>query len=198
MRLEQDSDRVSSSRSCVVRPNARRVRQHEYPHFMGTVAQGRRDSCGNVDSGGGSEMERAEIAVPRREQRGCERQHERKTKLWKSRGGGFKTAGSAIRRRTERSDVVQACRQTAKTHGYSGEGEREYDIRYRCQSTGNALCVAPALPGIRRQSEELRCDESQSRSGREERRANFEWRRSACRQYLGCDGRPQGSRCGMG
>ena len=142
---------------------------------MGTAAQSRSYGVRDARAGGRPEMERSEVAMPRREQHDRESHDAGTSQLWFSCRRRIETS-STPDRFVEGSDAVQAGRKIAEAHGHACEGQRKDHVRHRCESAGDVVRVAPALPGLRRKGCELRCNESESRSRCEAGRSDIEWR----------------------
>ena len=122
---------------------------------------------------------------------------QRQADLWRSGRSRGETA-RAHQRSAEDCRAVQADRDLAQAPRYACEGQRLHRIRTRRAPSGDAVRLARALPGVRRQGRQFRRHESHGRAGREESRADFERRGRDRRQYLERDGRPQGARHQVG
>ena len=179
--------------------HAGRVRKHEHPHFLAAAAAGRRVRARNADRGRGAE-DGASIRPSAA----------RKTAPWSIRAtsarlsyGSLAEAAAKIapptERRAEGPRAIPHDRQVAASASIPpirSTGSAKFGIDVRLPDMLYAR--AGALPGIRRQGRQLRCDQSEGHARREARGADLQGRGGDRRQHLVGHGGPQGASGSVG
>ena len=176
LRLETGPDRICACRSGLW-PAAGHLRQHEHPHLLGSAAQSGRVGSRHAAGCRRSEMGRRKIAASHRKRAGNQYRNQRAFELRQS-GGRRRQAAGARQSGGERSEGFSSDRNIAQAAGHAAQSKRHGRIWHRCAASGHGLRGAAALPGVRRQSGQLRRYESQGRSRRASRWCRFRaaWR----------------------
>ena len=182
MRLEKDPHGISR-REPRVRAHAGRVRQREHAHFLRFAAPRGCGGARNAGAGGGAAMGRCPVGVPRRKQHGGQQSHQCANDV-RQPGRGRVQADGAGQPGAERSRAVPPDRQAGEAPGHAGQGGWQRAVRHRCAPARDGVRRGGALPGVRRQGQELRCRQGEGRARREAGGADLQRRGRGGRQHL--------------
>ena len=155
-------------------------RQPRHPRIAGVSAQGRSQRARNAGGRRGAELGCAR----RRMQGGEKRDHALVGQEHDIRQDGRcrVEAGGAQGAETQGPEGLEADRHLARAFRHRRQDHRQTDLRRRRAAPEHGACLHRAMPGIRRQTQELRRSESQRHARRESRRG---------RRRLGCGGSGQ-------
>ncbi len=172
-----------------LRPAAGNVRQHEHSHLLGPAAQSRRLRARHAAGCRGAEVGRREIAAPHREGYVINTANNERAELRQPRRRRGQAPG-ARESRAQGSERFSSDRHVAEALGHARKVNGSACVRYRRATSRHGVRGRSAVPGVRRQSSQLRRTQNESRPRRQGCRSDLERRSRDRRQYLDRDGRP--------